>query len=247
MYQALIVEKDKSHRENLENQLRSLSNILRFDFFEDFNRAREVLQKNSIDIFLIDLSLEQSNREEGKEFFDVVQKKYPKGPMILFYDNNYQREKSFPFQQVRYINKKEQNQNIVQVIGETLRNGEQSKRHFKEKEEEQHLFLYSKIFFKVGNVFKSVSLNEILFFEADRNIIYANTGNRNYATSLQLKVLTEELYPQFLRVHKSYLVNVEHMLEFSLSTLKLRVTGDWTLPIGKTYKKKVLENLGIIR
>ena len=108
-------------------------------------------------------------------------------------------------------------------------------------------FANKKIFFKVGNVFKSVYFNDILFFEADRNIIYAHTRSRNYATSLQLKVLMRELYPQFLRVHKSHLVNVEHIMEISPRTYKLRMSNGWTLPIGKTYKKSVFENLGITK
>ncbi|GGC01744.1 LytR/AlgR family response regulator transcription factor [Dyadobacter sediminis] len=54
----------------------------------------------------------------------------------------------------------------------------------------------------------------IIFLEGEGNYtyIYTNTGKK-YLVSRTLKSLAEQLNPNFMRVHKSYLVNVDYVVE----------------------------------
>lgn len=67
---------------------------------------------------------------------------------------------------------------------------------------------HANFFFKIGDIYKSIFVKEIAYFFADQKLNYARVGQRNFPTSVQLKTLEHEFGAQFVRIHKSYLVNV---------------------------------------
>jgi DNA-binding LytR/AlgR family response regulator len=84
----------------------------------------------------------------------------------------------------------------------------------------------------------------ITFLEGEGNytFIYTNTGKK-YLVSKTLKSLAEQLNPNFMRVHKSYLVNADYIVE--------RLEDDRTLKLscGKEVsvsRRKIKEVTGIL-
>lgn len=82
-----------------------------------------------------------------------------------------------------------------------------------------------------------IYLNEIIFFEIERNYCTIYTSHRNYkfVVKISLIKLTEQLDSRFIRVHNSYIVNVNHIKSFSSSSVKLE---NYTIPLSRTYKKE---------
>lgn len=107
-------------------------------------------------------------------------------------------------------------------------------------------FSGKQIFFKVGDAFKPLKIAQIDYFFSENKITYARIEERNFATSVQLKVLEEELAPKFLRCHKKYLVNVDRITSISPRDSKIEVGSD-RLNIGYAYRKDFLEKLHTIR
>jgi DNA-binding LytR/AlgR family response regulator len=108
-------------------------------------------------------------------------------------------------------------------------------------------FTHHNLYFKVGDVFKTIPIEAIVYFYADRKMSYAKSDNRSYPTSIQLKVLQEELIEQgFLRVHKSYLVNAKCIESIHPSEGTITVSGE-VLPIGDTYRKGFLAALKLLK
>jgi DNA-binding LytR/AlgR family response regulator len=58
-------------------------------------------------------------------------------------------------------------------------------------------------------------LNNILFFETESDTVYAHTATENYKTELKLYELQKTLPAAFIRVSKSTIVNVKHILSIS--------------------------------
>lgn len=104
----------------------------------------------------------------------------------------------------------------------------------------------NRIFFKIGDVYKAFQLTEILYFHADNKLNYARIDNRNFPTSLQLKVLEDELHPNFLRCHKKYLINTAKIDSIHIKEDKIKVGND-LLPIGYGYKRDFLEKLRLLK
>lgn len=98
----------------------------------------------------------------------------------------------------------------------------------------------STFFFKVGDIFKAFNIDEIVYFYADNKLTYARVGNRNYPTSVQLKVLEDELAGKFCRCHKKYLINIDAIDSILIKEDKVKVKEE-VLPIGYAYRKSFIE------
>lgn len=105
-----------------------------------------------------------------------------------------------------------------------------------------HLKNNSTFFFKVGDVFKAFNIDEIIYFYADNKLTYARIGNRNYPTSVQLKILEDELAGKFCRCHKKYLINIDAIDSVLIKEDKVKM-GEELLPIGYAYRKSFIDTI----
>lgn len=104
----------------------------------------------------------------------------------------------------------------------------------------------TQVFFKIGDVFKAFPVTEIAYFYADHKITFAHIGERNYPTSVQLKTLEDEFFDQFVRIHKSYLINFKFIESIQTKDNSVLVSGE-SLPLGYAYRKNFMNRLQILR
>ncbi|MDF7819283.1 LytTR family transcriptional regulator DNA-binding domain-containing protein [Runella sp. MFBS21] len=96
----------------------------------------------------------------------------------------------------------------------------------------------------------SLNLNEILFLEAERNYctIYTsrwlNSSYLRFTIKVSLVKLTEKLDSRFVRVHHSYIVNLNYVKSFSSNHIHI---DNYTLPLSRTYKKKLYSLLNSLQ
>lgn len=87
-----------------------------------------------------------------------------------------------------------------------------------------------------------VELSELLLIEGVKDYVRLHLQSGSILVHSTMKNMEEQLAPynDFIRVHKSYLVNLKHIKEIEGNMLKL---GDTTVVVGNTYKDKVAEIL----
>lgn len=93
------------------------------------------------------------------------------------------------------------------------------------------------LFLRKGNAFVRVEINDIILLEADRNYTTIHTKDDTYIYSIILKKIEEKL-PQscFLRVHRSYLINITAITGFEGNLLHI---GNLRVPVSRTYRMHV--------
>ncbi|MBN9298780.1 MAG: response regulator transcription factor [Filimonas sp.] len=90
------------------------------------------------------------------------------------------------------------------------------------------------IFVKTDSRIVKILLSEIRYIEGLKDYIAIHTLSEKIITLESLKVIEEGLpKPRFLRVHKSYIVSLEHIDSIERSRIFIR---DVVIPIGDTYK-----------
>ena len=100
------------------------------------------------------------------------------------------------------------------------------------------------LFLKSGNQFKRVQLNDILWLEAEGNYTSIVTRFGTFLYSSVLKNFSEKLPPHlFLRVHRSFIVNINSITGFEEN--RLLINGK-TIPISKNYKKDIFKYFEVI-
>ena len=91
--------------------------------------------------------------------------------------------------------------------------------------------------FKSGSETVSLSLDEILYFESFANYLTVKTKTLEYKTRSTISGAQSELEKNdFLRIHKGFLVNLEHVK--TVKSDELLLDNDETLPIGKSYSEE---------
>jgi len=98
------------------------------------------------------------------------------------------------------------------------------------------------IYFKVEKSLQKVFIKDIIFIESLKNYIKVKTTEREIIVYKSISSIQESLPKEkFLRVHRSYIVNLDFIDSFSPSKLDLKGV---TIPIGRKYKAEVKGILG---
>ena len=104
----------------------------------------------------------------------------------------------------------------------------------------------SSTFISVQTMGRTISLspNSITFMEGEGNytFIYTNTGKK-YLVSKTLKSLAEHLDANFIRVHKSYLVNSDYVVERMDYDRMLRLSCGKEVAVSRRKIKEISEIL----
>lgn len=107
------------------------------------------------------------------------------------------------------------------------------------KEEEKYLFIWRK------DDYLKVAADEIVWIEADGS--YTNiylTDGRAMTLSFHLAFIEKELPPgDFLRIHRSRIVNLRHVISLMGNSLKI---GDKMLVIGREYRERLLARFAFL-
>lgn len=102
------------------------------------------------------------------------------------------------------------------------------------------LQLRDHIFVKHNYAFVKVKLSEIRYIEADNNYVHLVVPGNRMLLRLSMNQLLEKIsYPKLVRIHRSFAVNMEHILSFTEYDVRL---DQQELPIGRSYKEDFLRH-----
>lgn len=219
----LIIEKrDEEYvqTENCFRELKELSICLRA---KSYNEAMKIMVNNSIDLILADT--DSINHEEIKKISFAV---YPQIPIITLSDNPFEAVKSYEMGvSIDFILRPLKSDRLLTAIHRILK----YQTAFSKMWDGGFLFL------KTGRSFTKFTLDEIIFLEAygTYSKIYTNKGK--FIANDSLSKLEERLLlHNFIRVHKSFIINTKKVISFDASNFVLELGQ---VPIGRNYKSRL--------
>jgi DNA-binding LytR/AlgR family response regulator len=100
------------------------------------------------------------------------------------------------------------------------------------------------IFVRHLNSMVKVDIEDILYIEAERNYCRIFSNSKEYLVVMTLKEMDKKLPSKhFLRVHRSYIVNISQVKEVAIGHL---VIGRKAIPVSKSLKEELLKRLQTI-
>jgi DNA-binding LytR/AlgR family response regulator len=99
------------------------------------------------------------------------------------------------------------------------------------------------LFVKVNSRMVRINFDEVLYVEALSDYVNIVTPKHKYIVYTTLKALETRLgqFPNFVRVHRSYLLNTQHIESIEDNTANLH--GGHFVPIGKSYQEGFYKSL----
>lgn len=100
------------------------------------------------------------------------------------------------------------------------------------------------IFIKDSYAFKKVRLDDILYLEADGAYCHLHCKGGRFTFSENLSYFEQKLQfaKELVRVHRSYIINVNHIQKMNEGTIWI---GDTEIRIGKTYRSDLLRRFRV--
>jgi DNA-binding LytR/AlgR family response regulator len=104
--------------------------------------------------------------------------------------------------------------------------------------------LKDRIFVKHKERMIKITLEDILYIEADRNYCRIFTKNKEYLLATTLKIMEEKLSMQlFIRVHRSYVVNILQIDEVTESHV---IINQKAIPLSNALREDLLKRIQTI-
>ncbi|MCC8096337.1 MAG: LytTR family transcriptional regulator, partial [Tannerellaceae bacterium] len=93
----------------------------------------------------------------------------------------------------------------------------------REEKEDIETFRDDYIFVRSERRYQKVYLKEILFIEGLKDYVILQCEEQRLITLMNLKTISEHLPPtSFLRINKSYIVNMDHISAFEMIDIRIR-------------------------
>jgi DNA-binding LytR/AlgR family response regulator len=239
----LVVEDEMIIAAKISMQLSSLG----YEVTGILPRGEEAIthaEENKPDIILLDINLK--GQIDGIETAKQIQQHH-NTPIIYLTANadeaTFNRAKSTkpyafiskPFKQLDLqraieLTISRMTQSETTVAGDNTNEGEQ-----------QPFILSDRIFIRHKDKMIKIMVADMLYIEADRNYSRIFTKQKEYLLSVTLKTIEEKLSMQyFMRIHRSYLINITHVDEVSESYVTI---VQKQIPLGSGMREQLMHRM----
>ncbi|QUW20442.1 LytTR family transcriptional regulator DNA-binding domain-containing protein [Sporosarcina sp. Marseille-Q4063] len=97
------------------------------------------------------------------------------------------------------------------------------------------------------NIWCPIEIKDVSHIESLQKKTWFYTNNEGYQSIYTLKDLTFQLPTNFIRIHRSYIVNISYIMEISRdfsSNIQITIKDGTVLPVSQTYSADVRKKLG---
>ncbi|MCH4896347.1 MAG: LytTR family DNA-binding domain-containing protein [Marinifilaceae bacterium] len=231
----IIVDDDKLARDVLEKFISRVDFLNLVGSYEDAIEASNALKKkdNGVDLIFLDVEMPEMT---GIEFLSTMND----APQIIIVSSKEQYAlDSYEYAVTDYLLKPVHYTRFLKAV---------NKAYDKVYEQPVTQIGDSEIFVKSNSALVRLEYDDILWIEALENYIMIRTFDNKFIIHFTMKSMESKLsFGQFVRVHRSYIVNRNKIEVIEDSSVVVRTElGVKSIPIGKSYREKLLKDLNII-
>lgn len=219
-----ICDDDNNHINTIENYLDNLKDIYPNLEWDAFNSGNEILKyinnNNLFDIIFLDLEMGDLNGIETARRIREVDER-----VIIIFVTCYKEYvyESFEVNPFRFLVKPISFDEFSKIFGLAYQKIVKKSNQFSFKNKGYTVRLY---------------YDDIYYFESCRRKVYIYTKDSQYCFYARLKEILQELTDcDFIMVHKSFLINMNHIKEISYTNIKLQ--NNVLIPISESRRKLV--------
>lgn len=223
----LIADDEPIARQILESYIRDIPNLTLVASCKNAFEVLEVLQQETIDLLFLDINMPKLS---GLSLLKTIQNR-PNVIITTAYPE-YAVE-GFELDVTDYLLKPFSLERFIQAVLKVKKKSSVVKEVIAPIKEEGN----KTIFVKSDKKILKLNLDEIVYIEAYGNYIKIHT-DQMILTAQTLSEFLKKLPLHFLRVHKSYVINFNQLKLIDGNQILLQ--NDTKLPIGKSYRKEVL-------
>ena len=224
----IIIEDQPPAQRILKKYIDDIGSLNLKATFSDAIQAMEYLKSESIDLIFLDIHLPKIS---GLDFLKTI----PNPPNIILTTafSEYALE-SYEFNVVDYLLKPFSFQRFVKAVAKVKMKNHDNQPQSAEASIRKELFI------KSGYEHLKVTVDDILYIKSDADYTELHTMVKKHLSAEPLRYWLETLdQNQFVRIHKSYIINTAKIEKISGNQVYLN--NEIIIPIGRVYKETFTE------
>jgi DNA-binding LytR/AlgR family response regulator len=234
IYSCVIVEDDDASRLILENYISRLDFLKLEASLKSGKEGFNFLVNNpDVDILLLDINMPEMSGIE-------IMKSVPRLPatILITTESGYAVE-AFDLKALDYLVKPVQFERFTKAIHRAV-----DGIYFEKKSDYGSAEDRKEIYIKSNSKFYKLAYQDIYFVEALADYVLVHTENTRYIVYSTMKAVEEKLKGNtFLRVHRSYIINLRKIQFIEGNTL---IINSKHVPISKTYQDVLYSRLNFL-
>jgi len=224
---SIIVDDEPIARSFLERYCEKSGTVNVVGSFPDSESALEYLGKNEVDILFLDVEM------PGDSGFQLLDKLLVMPKVILTTAKTDYAYNAFQYNVTDYLKKPFTYVRFQEAIGKAA-DLFSEKKNVPKKED---------IFIKSDGKLTRLNYEDILYIESVGDYVKYCTPEKKYITHSTLKAVEEKMDKvHFMKVHRSYIVNLRKIRNIQDNTLSI---GDSIIPISKVLKTEVMGRINL--
>jgi two-component system LytT family response regulator len=230
MLKAIAIDDEPLALEVIKAHANKVSFLELQETFVSAKEALEYLKKNPIDVVFLDINMPDIS---GLDFSQLL----PNDTSVIFTTAYSQYAvDAFNLNAVDYLTKPIEFTRFMKACQKAYEINQSAKGEIVET---PYLFV------KDGYDLVRIVLNDLLYIQSDGNYLTFREKTRKTLTRMTMTEAMESLPKnKFMRVHKSYLVNLNHVLK--VERHQISVTDDTFVPIAASYHGELMEALKLL-
>lgn len=209
-----------------------------------YDAAIKMIQSESPDLLLLDIILD--GEKDGIDLGLTINKEFDL-PFIFLTANSDEAtiNRAKAAKPLAYLVKPFNQHEIFSTIEIAFNNFNEQKRTSKALPEKPKMGAKDYFFIKQDGVFHKVRLADILYVMSEHIYLNIYTIGKTYLLRTKLEdFLTEYAGDDFVRVHRSYAVNLQHLNTVHDNFLKV---SNLEIPLGKGYKQDLILSINALK
>ncbi len=223
-YSCIVVDDEQTARSILKKYIGEIASL---ELLGDYRNALEALtfiDKNPVDIIFLDIEMPKLS---GINLAKIIDRK---SHVIFTTAHREFAVEGFELNAVDYLLKPFSFDRFLQAVQRII-TADKSK---DSESETDYIFL------KIGRQMVKVNFSDLLFIEGLSNYVKVHTSKKTLVCYYKLTELTELLPDRFVRVHKSYIVNLDKISIYTREHVQIEKKH---IPISATYRNTLLSRL----
>ncbi len=229
--QAIIVDDDPMARNSLEHLCKRVENLELVETCENAPDALRTIKGKAVDLIFLDIEMPGMS---GLELLEQL----PYSPQIIFTTSNKEYAfEAFEYEVTDFLKKPIQQNRFLKAV-------EKAEHRFQQLQAVAHASAGKEIYVKASGKLIRLNYEDILYFENVGDYIKVVTNDKNHIIHGTIKGLDEKLdYPRFLKVHRSFIVNLDKIKDIEDSTI---VIEKKVIPVSRAHKPILMQSLNIL-
>jgi len=231
-YRCVVIDDEALGRELIATHLNQLDQFQLVASCASAIEASEVLQRETVDLLFLDIEMPVL---KGTDFYQGLLHK----PKVIFTTayRDYAVD-GFELEAVDYLLKPIVFARFFKAIERFLA----AQNNGAAKDETVTAPSIEFIFVRVNRKNVRLVLSDVLFVQSLKDYVQVHTSNGVFTVKDSISNFTKQLSPDFVRVHRSYVVNRQRVSAVTRYDVEI---GDVEIPISDSYRDSVFEKLGV--